>query len=45
MKEEMGAKSQKIMDDWLGRDLPGNLVQYLEQMNNNAKGKTGKAGR
>jgi glycosyltransferase involved in cell wall biosynthesis len=42
--QEMGAKSQKVMDDWLSRDLPENLVQYLEQTRSKAGRKTGQAG-
>jgi len=42
--QEMGAKSQKVMDDWLSRDLPENLVQYLEQTPSKAGRKTGQAG-
>jgi glycosyltransferase involved in cell wall biosynthesis len=31
-REKLGVKSQDIMDEWLARDLPDNLVQYLEQI-------------
>ena len=39
--QAMGVKSQKIMDDWLSRDLPENLIQYLEQMRSKPGWKTG----
>jgi len=43
-REEMGKQSQAIMDKWLARNLPENLVQYLQRIHAEPSVPEGQAG-
>jgi len=43
-RKEMGGKSQAIMDEWLARDLPENLVQFLQHIHGESGVPEGQAG-